>query len=88
MVRRRSSPAVLLQAPRGRVVSANLVMHGPPILTNGFKNVQAFLIEGGLYSETALREAKSRNTVYSRHQVLKQASHLTKNTYAWSRYHA
>ena len=28
MVRRRSSPAVLLQAPRGRVLSANLVMHG------------------------------------------------------------
>ena len=30
MVRRRSSPAVLRQAPRGRVLSANLVMHGPP----------------------------------------------------------
>ena len=26
-----------------------------------------FLIEGGLYSETAMRKAKSKNTVYSRH---------------------
>ena len=34
-----------------------------------------FLIEGGLYSETAMREAKSKNTVYSRHQGLsKQAT--------------
>ena len=37
--------------------------------------VDGFLIEGGLYSETAMREAKSKNTVYSRHQGLsKQAS--------------
>ena len=34
-----------------------------------------FLIEGRLYSETAMREAKSKNTVYSRHQGLsKQAT--------------
>ena len=26
------------------------------------------LIEGGLYSETAMREAKSKDTVYSRHK--------------------
>ena len=38
----------------------------------GFLN---FSIEGGLYSETAMREAKSKNTVYSRHQGLsKQAT--------------
>ena len=46
--------------------------------------ISYFLIEGGLYSETAMREAKSKNTVYSRHQGLQRASHLTKNTYAWS----
>ena len=51
-------------------------------------SILGFLIEGGLYSETAMREAKSRNTVYSRHQGLMQARHLTKNTYAWSMYHA
>ena len=42
----------------------------------------------GLYSETAMRKAKSKNTVYSRHQGLKRASHQTKNTNAWSRRHA
>ena len=39
-----------------------------------------YLVEGGLYSETAMRKAKSENTVYSRHQGLKRASHLTKYT--------
>ena len=29
-----------------------------------------------------MRKAKSKNTVYSRHQGLNRASHQTKNTYA------
>ena len=61
--------------PGGVVVKALAVAH-------------FLLIEGGLYSETTMREAKSENTVYSRHQGLKRASHLTKNTYAWSTHHA
>ena len=37
--------------------------------------IYIYLIEGGLYSKTAMREAKSKNTVYSRHQGLsKQAT--------------
>ena len=34
----------------------------------------------GLYLETAMRKAKSKNTVYSKHQGLKRASQQTKNT--------
>ena len=32
-----------------------------------------FLIEGGLYSETAMREAKSKNTVYSLSNLVRYA---------------
>ena len=34
----------------------------------------------GLYLETAMRKAKSKNTVYSNHQGLNRVSHQTKNT--------
>ena len=36
-------------------------------LEEGASRALRSMIEGGLYSETAMREAKSKNTVYSRH---------------------
>ena len=38
-----------------------------------------FWIEGGLSLETAMRKAKSKNTVYSKHQGLKRANQQTKS---------
>jgi hypothetical protein len=50
------------------------VKYPPPLRARARTTVRRFLIAGGLYSITTLRKTGAEETVYSKHQDLKQAS--------------